>query len=147
MLDVIEGAYFAFARQRDSITQMAPCVCAACRNVPLLDLKFVVHLGGFAVQHLAGRGKPIGPDVILVHRLLKNHIAEVMGLHAYVFFTDAALTRLARDPAALGMRRHGEEYEHLGEVGGAVLDLVVRREQARAAGLAERLVGHAANRW
>jgi uncharacterized protein YndB with AHSA1/START domain len=132
VLDAIEGAYFAFARQRDSIGQLAPCVCAACRNVPMLDLKFVVHFGDFAVQRLAGRVKPIGPDVILVHRLLKNHVAEVMGLHAYVFFTDAALTRLGLDVAALGIRRHGEEYEHLGAVEGGVLDLVARWEQERA---------------
>jgi hypothetical protein len=132
VLDAIEGAYFAFARQRDSIGQLAPCVCAACRNVPMLDLKFVVHFGYFAVQRLAGRVKPIGPDVILVHRLLKNHVAEVMGLHAYVFFTDAALTRMGLDVAALGIRRHGEEYEHLGAVEGGVLDLVARWEQERA---------------
>jgi hypothetical protein len=132
LLDVIEGAYFAFARQRDSIAHVAPCVCAACRNVPLLDLKFVVHFGEFAVQRLAGRAKPIGPDVILVHRLLKNQIADVMGTHAYVFFTDAALQRAGLDAAVLGLRRHHEEYEHLGEVSGAVLDLVPRGEQERA---------------
>jgi len=132
VLAAIEGAYFAFVRQRDTIAHVAPCVCAACRNVPMLDLKFVVHFGEFAVQRLAGRVKPIGPDVILVHRLLKNHITEVMGLHAYVFFTDAALARLALDAAALGLRPHAEEYEHLGTVGGGVLDLGARWEQERA---------------
>jgi hypothetical protein len=126
VLEIIEGAYFAFARQRELIEQVAPCVCLACRSVPMLDLKFVVHFGEFAVQELAGRAKPIGPDVILVHRLLKNSIAEAMGLHAYIFFTDAALTRLGLDAAALGMRPHREEYEHLGVVSGAVRDLVVR---------------------
>ncbi len=132
VLGAIEGAYFAFARQRDSIAHLAACVCAACRNVPMLDLKLVVHFGEFAVQRLAGRVKPIGPDVILVHRLLKNRIAETMRLHAYVFFTDAALGRLGLDGAALGLRYHREEYEHLGEVNGAVLDLAARWEQERA---------------
>jgi uncharacterized protein YndB with AHSA1/START domain len=94
--------------------------------VPTLDLKFVVHFGEFAIQRLAGRVKPIGPDVILVHRLLKNTIAEEMGLRAYLFLTDAALARLGLDADALGMRRHSEEYEHLGMVSGAVRDLAAR---------------------
>jgi hypothetical protein len=132
VLDSIERAYFAFARERDGIAEIAPCVCAACANVPMLDLKFVVHFGEFGLQRLAGTAKPVGPDVILAHRLLKNRIAEVMGLRAYVFFTDAALDRLGLDAAAQGMRRHSEEYEHLGTVSGAVLNLVTRWEQERA---------------
>ena len=126
VLGIIECAYFAFARQRELIEHVAPCVCQACRAVPTLDLKFVVHFGEFAIQRLAGRVKPIGPDVILVHRLLKNTIAEEMGLRAYIFFTDAALARLGLDADALGMRRHAEEYEHLGAVSGAVRDLAAR---------------------
>jgi hypothetical protein len=64
--------------------------------------------------------------VILVHRLLKNHIAETMGLHAYIFFTDAALGRLDLDRAALDLTPHSEEYEHLGVVSGAVENLAAR---------------------
>jgi Protein of unknown function (DUF2652)/Polyketide cyclase / dehydrase and lipid transport len=132
VLGAIDGAYFAFARQRDSMTAIEPCVCAACANLPMLDLKFVVHFGEFGLQRLAGRAKPVGPDVIMAHRLLKNHIAEVMGLRAYVLFTDAALAQLRLDAEAQGMRRHSEEYEHLGTVSGAVLNLVTRWEEERA---------------
>ena len=87
-------------------------MCRACVAVPTLDLKFVGHVGEFRVQRLAGHAKPIGPDVILVHRLLKNRIAETMGLRAYIFFTDAALARLDLDAGALELRRHSEKYEH-----------------------------------
>jgi uncharacterized protein YndB with AHSA1/START domain len=126
LLAALEGTYFAFASQRDNIARSAGCTCQACVAVPTLDLKFVVHYGEFRVQRLAGQAKPIGPDVILVHRLLKNHIAETMGLRAYIFFTDAALARLDLDQAALGLRRHSEEYEHLGAAEGAVEDLTER---------------------
>jgi uncharacterized protein YndB with AHSA1/START domain len=132
VLDAIEGAYFAFAARREAIARGTACVCQACRNIPTLDLKFVVHYGEFVVQRLAGRVKPLGPDVILVHRLLKNRIAEEMGLRAYIFFTDAALARLGLDATALGLRQHGESYEHLGEVTGAVEDLAARWESAQA---------------
>jgi uncharacterized protein YndB with AHSA1/START domain len=126
LLEALESTYFRFASQRDGIARGAACNCQACVAVPTLDLKFVVHFGEFRVQRLAGQSKPIGPDVILVHRLLKNHIAETMGLHAYIFFTDAALGRLGLDGAALGLRPHSEEYEHLGVVSGAVEDLTAR---------------------
>jgi uncharacterized protein YndB with AHSA1/START domain len=100
--------------------------------VPNLDLKFVVHYGQFAVQHLAGRAKPLGPDVILVHRLLKNHIKETFGPQAYVFLTDAAIRELGLDTEALGLRPHTENYEHLGDVPGMVMDLGARWEVEQA---------------
>jgi uncharacterized protein YndB with AHSA1/START domain len=126
LLEALESTYFRFASQRDAIARGAACNCQACVAVPTLDLKFVVHFGEFRVQRLAGQSKPIGPDVILVHRLLKNHIAETMGLHAYIFFTDAALGRLDLDRAALDLTPHSEEYEHLGVVSGAVENLAAR---------------------
>jgi uncharacterized protein YndB with AHSA1/START domain len=132
VLEALESGYFAFAARRDAMVRATACTCQACRAVPTLDLKFVVHFGEFVLQRLAGRVKPIGPDVILVHRLLKNHIAEEMGLHAYIFFTDAALAHLGLDAAALGLRRHVEAYEHLGEVGGAVEDLAARWQAEQA---------------
>ncbi len=133
LVQALESTYFAFASRRDNMARLGGCQCRACSAVPTLDLKFVVHLGEFRVQRLAGQAKPIGPDVILVHRLLKNHIAEAMGLHAYVFFTDAALAGLDLDAAALGLRRHTEAYEHLGTVSGAVEDLAARWRAEQAA--------------
>lgn len=131
VVEAIENIYFAFCARRDAIARGNACPCEACRGVPALDLKFVVHYGEFVLQRLAGRAKPLGPDVILVHRLLKNHIAERFGLHAYLFVTDAALVRLGLDAAALGLQPHAEEYEHLGEVRGAVLDLAARWQAER----------------
>ena len=133
LLEALESTYFRFASQRDGIARGTNCQCQACVAVPTLDLKFVVHFGEFRIQRLAGQSKPIGPDVILVHRLLKNHIAETMGLHAYIFFTDAALGRLGLDGAALDLRPHSEEYEHLGVINGAVEDLAARWRAEQAA--------------
>ena len=73
----------------------------------------------------------MGPDVILVHRLLKNHVTETLGTTAYVWLTDALLER-AR--GTLGLPAHAEHYDDLGEVRGRVVDLgqaVVRHRDAR----------------
>jgi uncharacterized protein YndB with AHSA1/START domain len=132
VVEALEGAYFGFAGRRDTIAHVTACTCQACRAIPTLDLKFVVHFGAFVFQELAGRSKPIGPDVILAHRLLKNQVAEETGSHAYILFTDSALQKLGLDATALGLRPHVETYEHLGEVPGAVQDLASRWETERA---------------
>src|SRR5205807_9826041 len=96
------------------------CQCAACRAIPTLDLKFFAHYGSFLVQRLAGVEDLAGPDIILAHRLLKNHITETTGQRGYMFLTDACLEKMGQP---LALARHGETYEHLGPVEGGIHDL------------------------
>jgi hypothetical protein len=87
--------------------------------VPNLDLKLVVHHGRFVRQTVGGRSHVAGPDVILVHRLLKNPV----GGSAYLLLTAPALERLGVDPVVNGMQQHVVSYPHLGEVPCFVADL------------------------
>jgi hypothetical protein len=48
------------------------CTCNACRNMKVLDLKFFLHFGEYVTQAIAGRTELQGPEVIRLHRLLKN---------------------------------------------------------------------------
>ncbi|HEY8767732.1 MAG TPA: DUF2652 domain-containing protein [Dehalococcoidia bacterium] len=63
------------------------CRCDACKAIPSLGLKFVTHFGTFMIERDDGREDLAGPDVILVHRLLKNTISDGDGPQAYAFFT------------------------------------------------------------
>jgi uncharacterized protein DUF2652/polyketide cyclase/dehydrase/lipid transport protein len=95
-------------------------------KAPELNLKFVVHHGEF-IRRSGGRGEELtGPDVILVHRLLKNTAAEALGLRGYALCTEACVNALGIDPVALELRGHREEYADVGEVPGWVLDLETR---------------------
>jgi len=132
LLDVTEGCYFAFRQRLLSILQASTCRCNACTLIPTLDLKLVAHHGSIGVQKMAGRTELIGADVIVVHRLLKNSIEEP----AYLFLSEQCLAATTLDPGALGMRRHVENYEHVGEVAGWVHDL----EQAFARHREERRI-------
>ena len=58
---------------------LAPPPSAACRAIPTLDLKFVVHHGAYIAQRVAGTTELVGADVALAHRLLKNGVAEATG--------------------------------------------------------------------
>ena len=119
LLDTAETCYFAFRNRLLSIRQATTCECNACTLIPALNLKIVAHHGQVAIHKIAGRSELVGSDVILVHRLLKNSIAEP----AYLFITDACLAKTTLDPEQLEFRRHSEEFEDIGEVGGWVADL------------------------
>jgi Protein of unknown function (DUF2652) len=123
LLDTIERSYFAFrARQRD-IAHATSCRCAACKQIPTLDLKFLVHHGSFVRREVAGNEELTGRDVIVIHRLAKNSAADVLGTKGYALLTDACVEALALDPDALGMRAHLETYDDVGEVSCHLEDL------------------------
>jgi uncharacterized protein YndB with AHSA1/START domain len=119
LLDTIERCYFGFRRRRRDVRQATACDCKACGRIPDLDLKFVVHHGQVLRQRMAGLEELIGPDVIVVHRLLKNTIGE----DVYALLTQACIDASDLAPMDLGMRRITETYEHIGEVTGWVHDL------------------------
>ena len=121
LLEVIESTYAGFRRKREVMTARTSCGCGACSSIDTLDLKFITHFGGYAWQQVAGRRAPVGNDVNVVHRLLKNGVAEETGWRGYALFTGPALEQLGVDS---GTMHHGEEqYEHLGVVSTASFDL------------------------
>ncbi len=134
LLDTIERCYFGFRRRRRDVRQATSCECDACLRIPDLNLKFVAHVGPVVRQQMAGLDELIGRDVIVVHRLLKNTAADVVGGNAYALLTDACTTAMHLDPAELQMRAHVETYDVVGEVPGWIHDLERRwlEEDARA---------------
>jgi hypothetical protein len=131
LLDTLDAAYFAFRRRQDAIDRATQCDCNACVLIPRLDLKFVAHHGAFGRQHVAGGEELSGSDVILVHRLLKNHVAAVIGHAGYALYTDAVVAAMGVDPERLRMRRQAEEVEGIGPVEGWVQDLHERWTEER----------------
>jgi uncharacterized protein YndB with AHSA1/START domain len=134
LLDTIDACYFAFRRRLRDITQATSCECNACTRIPSLDLKFVVHFGQAVHQRVFGRNDLVGPDVIAVHRLLKNTVTEHLGPRAYALLTDATARELGLDCPGLGMIELTEAYADIGEQRVFVEDLEERwrTEQDRA---------------
>ena len=122
--DTIERCYFSFRRRLRDIGQASACECNACILVPKLDLKVVAHHGRIVRQRVASRDELFGSDVIVVHRLLKNHVADTTGTTAYALYTDACTAAMGlADPAGAGLVEHREEFEGVGEIGSWVRDL------------------------
>jgi uncharacterized protein YndB with AHSA1/START domain len=123
LLDTVERTYFAFRRRLRDIAQATACECNACVLMPRLDLKVLAHHGSIIRHRIAGREELVGSDVIVAHRLLKNHVVERLGIPAYAMFSDACMAAMSIDPVALGMTEYRDEFEGIGEVGGWVHDL------------------------
>jgi len=99
------------------------CQCAACRNMSRLDLKLFVHFGDYAEQSIAGRTELGGPEVIVVHRLMKNTIREATGVRAYAAFTEAAVAAISVPEFFADRPHHTELIEQLGDCELTIIDM------------------------
>ena len=123
LLELIDHTYMAFRDQAEDLYSKSACQCKACRAIPTLDLKFMVHHGDFIVQQVAGIKDLLGTDVNLIHRLAKNHVSESTGWKGYALFTHQGLEHLQTGKTSYIQQT--ESYEHLGEVETYVMDMHV----------------------
>jgi class 3 adenylate cyclase len=116
LLDAIDATTAAFRTRLRSLAQSTTCDCEACRRIPELGLKFVVHAGDVITQRVAGRTELAGVAAIVAHRLLKAETPSKLGLERYALLTDACVHQLGMDPTALGLRPGTETFDYLGDV-------------------------------
>ncbi|MDH5371493.1 MAG: DUF2652 domain-containing protein, partial [Acidimicrobiia bacterium] len=126
VMDTVESAYFSFQKRLRDIVHSTTCECNACIRIPSLDLKFFVHDGEYVVRHIARSEELAGPDVILVHRLMKGTSGAAIGKAAYVVYTAKVLEGMGMDPAILGFVPHTESLDGVGDVPVYVHDLATR---------------------
>ena len=132
-LEALENFYIVFADTLQQMQYNTTCTCRACKNMSMLDLKMCIHYGEYLIQKLGDREELLGAEVIVPHRMLKNHVIERTGIKSYALFSDIAAQRLNLLEYCENVVRHSETYEHLGEVPMCVHDLrsVWEREQEK----------------
>lgn len=129
LLELIDQSYGAFRDKAASLFAQATCPCKACRAIPTLDLKFILHHGEYVIQQVAGIRDLMGTDVNLIHRLLKNGVAESTGWKGYTVLTDAALEQM--NCSKTNLFKRCETYEHLGDVDIYCMDMHPRYEELK----------------
>jgi hypothetical protein len=129
LMGLIDNTYLAFRDKALSLYSQATCPCRACRALPTLDLKLILHHGDFVLQQVAGIHDLLGTDVNLIHRLLKNGVSESTGWKGYALFTEQALESMqcSKD----NFFKRCETYEHLGNVNVYCMDMHDRYEERR----------------
>ena len=122
-IEALENFYIVFADTLQQMQYNTICTCRACRNMSMLDLKMCIHYGEYLIQKLGDREELLGADVIVPHRMLKNHVSEQTGIKSYAIFSDVASQKLNLPEYCQNVVSHSETYEHLGEVPMCVHDL------------------------
>ena len=132
-IEALENFYIVFEATLQRMQYNTTCTCRACKNMSVLDLKMCIHFGEYLIQKLGDREELLGADVIVPHRMLKNHVIEKTGIKSYALFSDVAAQRLNLPEYCEKIVTHSETYEHLGEVPMCVHDLgpIWEREQTK----------------
>jgi hypothetical protein len=129
-IELVEACYFDFSNRLADMARSTTCRCDACAAIGSLGLKFIGHHGRYVIERESDREDLAGPDVILIHRLLKNSVSEGDGPQAYAFFTDTCLSQMG---SSLALPTHREMYDSFGETTGGVHDLGPALDAMRAA--------------
>ena len=116
LVEVLENQYIVFSETLQQMVLNTTCQCNACKNIKFLDLKAAIHYGDYMIQQLGDKEELLGADVIVPHRMLKNHVIEQTGVHSYAIFSEAAAEKLNLKALCDPLIPHTETYEHLGEV-------------------------------
>ena len=130
LLELIDQTYLAFRDKALALYAGATCPCRACRALPTLDLKFMVHHGEFIIQQVAGIRDLLGTDVNLLHRLAKNSVSEATGWKGYALFTEQGLEHMQTEKDSF--LQQTESYEHLGDVETYIMDMHRRYEKMKS---------------
>ena len=130
LIELIDQTYLAFREKALALYSQATCPCKACRALPTLDLKFMVHHGEFLIQQVAGTKHLLGTDVNLIHRLAKNHVSESTGWKGYAMFTDQVVERMQYSKD--NFFKQSESYEHLGDIDTYCMDMHVRYDDMKS---------------
>jgi uncharacterized protein YndB with AHSA1/START domain len=123
ILESVELLYCAFAAALENMVLNTTCRCNACVNINALGLKIVMHCGEYAKTTVGSITTLSGPDVIAVHRLLKNQVVEDTGIEDYLLVSQACVEDLGVESIVKSWTPHSEDYEHIGRVDGHVSSL------------------------
>lgn len=109
----------AFLHKQQQMCADNICTCDPCQAIGNLKLKFAAHTGEVAVQKVKRFRELAGPDVILVHRMLKNDVPS----KEYVLMSPQMLERL--DSMQKTAKTLQQSFEGFGEVTTHYLDFSV----------------------
>lgn len=105
----LEKFIVAFDRRLSALAESNICGCIACQQMVTLRLKLIGHYGMAVRSRVSGFDELSGVDVIVLHRLLKNHVTG----HQYILLTEDAF-RFLGPPG--DYRGHRERYDDVGEI-------------------------------
>jgi hypothetical protein len=118
ILDKSSALFESFDRRRRKLANNRQiCPCDACVGIDKLRIKIIIHRGKAAIRKIFQFDEIAGPDVIRIHRLLKNQVES----NQYLMITEQAVNGLSISPKHQG-EWSIETHAHLGEINVWVYD-------------------------
>ena len=118
IFDKSSALFKSFERRKNELAKNRQiCPCDACVGIDKLRIKIIIHRGKAAIRKIFQFDEIAGPDVIRIHRLLKNEIDS----NQYLMLTEQALDGLSTSPKHQG-EWSTETHAHLGDVNVWVYD-------------------------
>ena len=115
LLEQCQDTFIKFHNYLRQYDNECVCTCSACETAIELSLKFIIHKGDVSKINIKDHQKLYGPDVILVHRLLKNSIPE----DEYILITDQYkldINSIEIDKKKwISIKRGSDTYKYLGK--------------------------------
>jgi hypothetical protein len=100
-----------FERKVHALKLSTTCSCGGCVNIDKLQLKVITHYGKATISKIGHFKELCGVDVIILHRLLKNHVPS----HRYLLLTQAAYEHM-QIPETILMTTMEEHYDDVGTI-------------------------------
>ncbi len=122
----LEEAFVALHRRLRDILALTSCPCQACVRAPELTLKLIAHHGVYTQQRIGAISQVHGADVIVPHRLAKNHVPS----REYILVCPPVLERIGE--RAGEFTPHEEDVADFGTIRVAYRDLAPLRAVAYA---------------
>ncbi|HEV2012461.1 MAG TPA: DUF2652 domain-containing protein [Candidatus Dormibacteraeota bacterium] len=121
-----DETYLAFHRRLRTVVaeRAVHCPCQACVRAPTLTVKVIAHHGQYSRYRVGQVEQLHGMDVIVPHRLAKNHVPS----REYVLATTPFLERLLPEQAASFVRLE-EQVADLGVLSVGYRDFAPLRAQ------------------
>lgn len=126
----LKDCYRTFRGHLRRTEERLTCSCNICTSLVGLDLKFVLHHGGYIAQSIAGHTELLGPAVTIAHRMLKNSVTTTMGWRGYALISASAANYLELQRESV--RTMTLEYEHAEPLQAFVIPLGDHEESSAA---------------
>jgi len=93
LINQIKKMTHNFYSTLEEISKDMSCECGACSVLAYLKIKFIVNLGNIGTIMIKDFCKLYGIDIIVAHRLLKNHVP----IDDYFLFTNKVAEKFSND--------------------------------------------------
>jgi len=131
LIEAIDNLYCIFTLTRENMHRNTVCTCKACKLIPELDLKFVLHYGTYSFTTINNQEDLIGADVMHVRQLSKSPISDAAGVKGFAYITNECIKAMDINNFTENLIKYSDSNDQTGVINGFIYDLCPVWEEMR----------------